>query len=158
MPIPMKQSVWIMLALLPFGAVAQKTEKKAIKEQPAAAVVSDADEDKIFRTVEEQAEFPGGKAILQTYLKQRLHYPMAAQKMNIEGEVMMQFTVDRTGKISDIRVLRDIGGGCGKEATRLVEEMPRWRPAKQAGRAVGSFYTLAIPFHKKGTADTTLKK
>lgn len=155
----MKYSVWIMLALLPFGAAAQKTVKKT-KEQPVAnaGAASKADEDKIFRTVEQQAEFSGGQGAFQAYLKQRLHYPMAAQKMNIAGEVMMQFTVDRTGKISDIRVLKDIGGGCGKEAVRLVEEMPRWRPAKQAGRAVGSYYTLAIPFHKKATADSTLKK
>ena len=64
----------------------------------------------------------------------------------ISGRVYVQFEVDTDGSIRNVRVVRDIGGGCGAEARRVVEMMPKWIPGKQRGKTVCSVFTLPINF------------
>lgn len=142
----MRKSIGILLSLLPLGTMAQQVKDKPGKTENITA--PKPPQERIFRTVEQLPEFPGGSQALQAYFKQRLHYPPAALKMNIEGQVVLQFVVDQAGKISDIRIMKDIGGGCGREAVRLVEAMPQWRPAKQSGHPVSCIYSLPVAFHK----------
>ena len=102
--------------------------------------------DKIFTAVEQMPEFPGGMAALQKYLSQNIRYPAAAREDNIQGKVILKFVVDKDGSVGDIQILRDIGGGCGKEADRVVRGMPKWRAGKQNGAAVKVYYTLPVSF------------
>lgn len=102
--------------------------------------------DKIFTSVEQLPEFPGGQAALMKYLNSNIKYPPAAREDNIEGRVTLKFVVDRDGSVTNIEILRDIGGGCGKEAVRVVGNMPKWRPGKQNNQSVRVYYTLPVVF------------
>ena len=104
------------------------------------------DDDEVFIFVDEQASFPGGDEDLMEYLNKNIHYPEEAAENGIEGVVVVKFVVEKDGSITCAQVLRDIGGGCGKEALRVVNAMPRWNPGKQIGRLVRSEFTLPIQF------------
>ncbi|WP_118950862.1 energy transducer TonB [Taibaiella helva] len=96
--------------------------------------------------VEEMPEFPGGRKALMAYLKQNLSYPVAARSDGIEGKVIIRFVVDVDGNIESATVLRGIGGGCDKEALRVVNAMPRWKPGRQGGHPVKVYFMLPVSF------------
>jgi protein TonB len=100
----------------------------------------------IFTYVEQMPEFPGGQTELMKYLSKNLRYPPAARENGIEGRVVLQFVVDESGTISDIQVLRDIGGGCAEEAVRVVKSMPPWKAGRQNGNAVKVYFKLPVTF------------
>ena len=80
------------------------------------------------------------------YLAQNIKYPQLARENNITGRVFVTFVVERDGSVTGVRVLRDIGGGCGQEAVRVVKSMPKWTPGKQRGKAVRVQYNLPVNF------------
>ena len=83
---------------------------------------------------------------LMSYIASNLRYPDAAREDKIEGVVMLSFVVSDSGVIEQVRVLRDIGGGCGDEAKRIIEEMPTWQAAIFKGKQVYTQFTLPITF------------
>lgn len=113
---------------------------------PAGPVASDPPKDEIFRSVEQMPEFPGGPEALRKYLANNIRYPNVAKEEGIEGRVVVQFVVDRDGSVNNVTILRDLGGGCGKEAVRVVNSMPKWKPGKQNGQAAKVYYTLPVSF------------
>lgn len=104
---------------------------------------------KEFLVVEEQASFPGGNEAWMKYLVKNFKYPKVAKRMGIEGRVFLSFYVDVEGNLSNIEVLRGIGGGCDQEAIRVLKKSPKWNPGKQRGIAVKSPMTLFITFRLK---------
>ncbi len=90
--------------------------------------------------------FPGGDRDLMAYLAKNIDYPTLAKEANIEGVVVLGFVVGKDGSIKDINIMKDIGGGCGKEALRVVREMPRWSPGEANGHAVKVRFTLPVRF------------
>ena len=90
-------------------------------------------------------EFPGGEEALQQYLSDNLIYPSECQ---VEGRVYIQFVVEKDGTLTNIENKRDIGGGCGQEAERLVRAMPPWKPGMDKGDTVRCLYTLSILFSR----------
>lgn len=54
----------------------------------------------------------------------------------IEGIVTLEFIIDKDGSLTDVKVVKDPGGGLGKEAARVVKSMPKWKPGKQNESAV----------------------
>jgi len=108
------------------------------------------EEVKIFTVVEQEASFPGGVEKLGEYLAKSIKYPQQARETGTKGRVMLTFVVERDGSITDIKVLRDIGSGCGEEAKRVVKEMPKWQPAKQRGKAVRQQFVLPVTFNLQG--------
>jgi periplasmic protein TonB len=104
------------------------------------------EEEQIFTIVEEMPSFPGGEAELFKYLGKTIKYPQMATDAGISGVVYVTFVVGKDGKISDVKVLRGIGGGCDEEAIRVVKSMPTWKPGKQRGKAVPVQYNLPIRF------------
>jgi len=101
---------------------------------------------KIFTVVEQQPEFPDGQAALLKYLAENIKYPAMARENNIQGRSVLQFVVNEGGDITDIQVVRKIGGGCDEEAVRVVKSMPKWKPGKQGGRPVKVRFTLPVSF------------
>lgn len=99
-----------------------------------------------FIVVDQMPQFKGGTGDLMQYLSRKLRYPVAAQNNGIEGTVVVTFVVGITGEITDVQVLKGLGFGTEEEATRVVEQMPRWEPGRQNGRAVPVRYTLPIRF------------
>lgn len=115
-----------------------KDEKPQVIEQPQQA--------EIFTVVEEQPGYPGGEESRIRYLQENIKYPEEAKELGIQGKVFVTFVVEVDGKISDVRVLRGIGGGCDEEAMRVVRSMPRWVPGKQRGVPVRVQFNLPIKF------------
>ena len=103
-------------------------------------------EEEIFTIVETNPSFPGGDKKMYQYLGKNMKYPPIAQDNNIQGRVYVSFVVEKNGAITDVRVLRGIGGGCDEEAIRVVKSMPSWSPGKQRGKAVRVRFNLPIVF------------
>ncbi|RRA99109.1 M56 family metallopeptidase [Larkinella rosea] len=106
-----------------------------------------------FTVVEQVPEFPGGKDALGQYLTRNLRYPSEARQNNTQGIVLVQFTVDKSGSIQDLRVKKSIGSGCDEEAVRVVSQMPPWKPGLQNDRPVRTQYVLPIYFQLEGKED-----
>ena len=100
----------------------------------------------IFTVVESMPEFPGGSTELYAYLNSNIKYPVMAKESGIQGKVYITFVVERDGSITDIKLLRGIGGGCDEEAIRVVQSMPKWSPGKQRGKPVRVQYNLPVRF------------
>lgn len=90
------------------------------------------------------------KRLLLEYMHDNINYPSLAKDNLIEGTVVIQFVVTTSGQIDNIKIVRDIGGGCGQEAARVVRSMNEfdtlWTPGKQRGRPVNVLFTLPINF------------
>lgn len=121
--------------------VDEDTEIEIIEE-----VEEEVEEEEIFTIVEEMPGFPGGEKALFEYLAKNTDYPAMAADAGIQGVVYVTFVVDTDGKVKDARVLRGIGGGCDKEALRVVNSMPSWAPGRQRGKNVKVQYNLPIRF------------
>lgn len=102
--------------------------------------------DEIFTVVESQPSFPGGDENIYKFLAENLKYPEQANQAGIHGKVYLTFVVEKDGSITDVKVLRGIGGGCDEEAVRVVKLMPRWTPGKQRGIPVRVHFVLSVKF------------
>jgi protein TonB len=107
----------------------------------------DIDEDVIFQVVEQMPKFGNGDADLLNYLHKHIKYPQMALESGISGTVYLQFVVDKQGKVGEVQVLRGIGGGCDKEAVRVVKTMPDWAPGKQRGKPVSVYFHVPVHFN-----------
>jgi len=107
-------------------------------------------EAEIFTVVEESPSFPGGDAARIKFLQENIKYPQIARESSIQGTVYVTFVVERTGKVTDVRVLRGIGGGCDEEAVRVIKAMPNWQPGKQRGKPVRVQFNMPIKFTLAG--------
>ena len=103
-------------------------------------------EQEIFTVVESMPEFPGGMGTLMTYLAKHIKYPPLAKESGIQGKVFINFVVEPDGSISNVKVLRGIGGGCDEEAVRVVKNMPKWKPGMQRGKPVRVSFNLPVKF------------
>ena len=103
-------------------------------------------EAEIFTIVEEMPEFPGGMQKLADYLAKNIKYPQMARESGIQGRVFVNFVVEPDGHVSNVNVMRSLGGGCDEEAMRVVKAMPKWKPGKQRGKAVRVSYILPVNF------------
>jgi len=106
---------------------------------------------------EDDPEFPGGYEALLKFIQDNMRYPKEALEKKIEGKVYVTFVVETDGSITGPRVLRDIGGGCGAEAIRLVKSMPRWKPGRQRDTVVRVQFNLPIRFELSNEKITTIK-
>ena len=104
------------------------------------------DENVIYRSVEQMPQFPGGEAALMKYIKAHIQYPAEAVKNRIEGRAVVQFVVDKKGKIGEVKVLRSVDKDLDKEAIRVVKSLPKFTPGRQNGKAVSVWYTLPVTF------------
>lgn len=103
-------------------------------------------EEEIFIVVEDMPTFPGGDEARIRYLAENIRYPQMARESGIQGTVFVTFIVERDGTVTDVRVLRGIGGGCDEEAVRVIKSMPKWNPGKQRGRPVRVQFNMPIRF------------
>lgn len=105
-----------------------------------------SDDEAIFFVVEVQPEFPGGMDSMYAYIQKNLVYPEKAKAEGIEGRVFITFTIEKDGSVSNVKILRGIGGGCDEAAKEVVEKMPKWKPGTQRGKPVRVQFNLPIKF------------
>jgi TonB family protein len=100
--------------------------------------------DSVFRFVEKMPEFPGGHAALMNYIAENLKYPVEIQDTGWQGRIVVQFVVQKTGKISNVRPFHDAFPPLDKEAVRVVESMPDWISGEHNGEKVNVEYILPV--------------
>ncbi len=83
---------------------------------------------------------------MQKIIYDNIQYPQEALDKKIQGKVILSFIVEKDGSIGEVKILKDIGYGCGDEAVRIIKSMPKWKPAKQRGKAVRQQFTLPVIF------------
>ncbi|MBK6347661.1 MAG: TonB family protein [Bacteroidales bacterium] len=107
-------------------------------------------EAEIFTVVEESPHYPGGDEMRIKFLQENIKYPQAAREALISGLVYITFVIEIDGSITDIRVLKGIGGGCNEEAVRVIGLMPKWIPGKQRGKPVRVQFSMPVQFKLAG--------
>ena len=126
---------------------AEVEQNEVIEEYVAPEVVEEeVVEQEIFQIVEEMPAFPGGEGKLMEYFAKNIKYPQIARETGIQGRVFIGFVVEPDGSVSNVKLLRGIGGGCDEEAMRVVKSMPKWKPGKQRGKAVRVSYQIPVFF------------
>ena len=127
--------------------VVREHKDEVIVEEKRPEPVED---NRVFDVVEQKPQFPGGDAALLKFIQEHLHYPPMAQENNIQGRVVVQFVVTKTGAVGDVRVVRGKDPDLDKEAVRVVKLLPKFVPGKMNGHAVNVWYTLPIQFKLQG--------
>lgn len=107
--------------------------------------------EEVFRSVEQMPQFPGGEQALMKYLQSHINYPPMAAENNVQGRVVVQFVVDKTGKVGEVKVVRSVDKDLDKEAVRVCKSLPKFTPGRQNGQAVSVWYTLPVTFKLQGT-------
>ena len=115
-------------------------------ENPVKKSDMKSDNNDVYQTVEEMPEFPGGIEAMFDYVAKSVVYPQEAMDKEISGRVFVGFVVEKDGSISNVQVLRGIGGGCDEEAVRVVKAMPKWKPGKDKGQPVRVSFTMPFVF------------
>ena len=104
------------------------------------------EEPTIFEVVENMPDFPGGQAALMQYLAKNIKYPTIAQENGTQGRVIVQFVVNKDGSIVDAKVVRSVDPYLDKEALRVINTMPKWKPGMQRGKPVRVKFTVPVMF------------
>lgn len=121
-------------------------QKVEVKYVPVKVVEEEPEEQTIFEVVENAPEFPGGTAALMQFLGKNIKYPTIAQENGTQGRVIVQFVVNRDGTIVDPRVVKSVDPYLDKEALRVINSMPKWKPGMQRGKAVRVKFTVPVMF------------
>ncbi len=102
--------------------------------------------DTVFVAAEVMPVFPGGTRGLRKYIAEHIRYPVQAQENELEGTVIVQFVVDESGKVTNVKVLRGAYPVLDSEAVRVVRTLPRFKPGMNNGQRVKVLFTLPIVF------------
>ena len=119
-----------------------------IQDYIEESVEEEVEEEAIpFQLVEKKPSFNGGDANeFSKWVNERLNYPEIAKENGVQGRVMLQFTVNADGSVSNVKVLRGVDPSLDKEAVRVVSSSPKWTPGKQRDRNVKVTYTFPVIF------------
>ena len=107
-----------------------------------------SDEDPPEAYTEELPEFPGGSEALNAFLTREIQYPETARNNGITGTVLIEFIVEKDGRVSNAKVKVPLFPECDKEAVRGVMAMPKWKPGKNNGKPVRCFYQVPVTFRQ----------
>ena len=100
-----------------------------------------------FQLVETRPSFNGGDANeFSKWVNSRLEYPEIAKENGDQGRVTLQFTVEKDGSVTNVKVVRGVDPSLDKEAVKVVSSSPKWTPGKQRDRAVRVTYTFPVIF------------
>ncbi len=128
-------------------------DRNVLREHKDEIVVEEkkpVEDNKVFTAVEQMPQFPGGDGALMKYIADHLKYPPVAMENNIQGRVVIQFVVTKTGKIGEVKVARSKDPDLDNEAVRVVKTLPDFIPGKMNGQSVNVWYTLPITFKLQG--------
>ena len=136
----------LAIALLAMNSttIRANVQKKVVKTTKATKKTSA--NDKVYEVCEQMPTFPGGDAALMKYLSENVKYPALAIKAQEQGRVVVSFTVEKDGAISDVKVARSVTPSLDAEAVRVVKAMPKWTPGKQDGQPVRVRYNVPVSF------------
>lgn len=130
------------------GGLSASTSAFVLEDIVAApiAIEEEIEEVELFEVAENMPAFPGGNAALMNFISANLKYPVVAAENGVQGTVVVSFTVDKDGSITDIEVVRSIDPSLDAEAIRIIKSMPKWRPGMQQGKPIPVKYTVPVKF------------
>ena len=136
----------LAVALLAMNSTAMRAnvQKKVVKTTKVTKKTGTTD--KVYEVCEQMPTFPGGDAALMKYLSENVKYPALAIQAQEQGRVVVSFTVEKDGAISDVKVARSVTPSLDAEAVRVVKAMPKWTPGKQGGQLVRVRYNVPVSF------------
>lgn len=105
-----------------------------------------SEDDQIFMVVENPPSFKGGDDARMKYLIENIIYPKDAKEKGIQGTVYVTFVIEKDGSISNVKVLRGIGGGCDEESVRVIKNMPAWNPGTQRNQPKRVQFNMPIKY------------
>ncbi len=108
--------------------------------------IEEESDDEFFMVVENMPEFPGGDLGLMKYIQKNVKYPPIAKEYNITGKVYVSFIVDKSGLVTNVKVVRGVDKNLDAEAVRVVKSLPKYKPGKQRGKPVRVMFTIPINF------------
>jgi len=97
---------------------------------------------------DEMPEYPGGPEALNAFLTREIQYPEVARTNGITGTVLIEFIVEKDGRVSNAKVKVPLFPECDKEAVRGVMAMPKWKPGKKNGKPVRCFYQVPVTYRQ----------
>ena len=103
-------------------------------------------EGELFTVVEDLPQFKGGTDAFYRSVINEIRYPKAARESGIEGQVVVQFIVEKDGKLSNVKAIQGIGGGCDEEAVRVISGLPAFQPGSQRGKPVRVRMQMPVTF------------
>ncbi|HSZ72894.1 MAG TPA: TonB family protein [Cytophagaceae bacterium] len=131
------------------SSVTQEGDKninEMIEDVQGNSEIGSGEDNNIYTYVGEWPEFPGGDEARFKFLQKNLVYPRDAERKGIEGRVIVGFTVEKTGEIVDVKILKGVSESMDKEAERVVKMMPKWKPGKNNGVPVRTRHKIFISF------------
>lgn len=102
--------------------------------------------DEVYSSADKMPVFPGGEAALMMYVRDNISYPSIAEEKNIQGKVIVQFVVDTTGQVGEVKVARSVDPELDREAVRVVKTLPPFTPGTRLGKPVNVWFTLPVNF------------
>ena len=93
-------------------------------------------QDSIFKTAEVMPVFPGGMDKLSTFIENNMQYPQQALKIGVKGRVCVQIVIEKDGSVTNCQIIKSVDPYLDKEAIRIANLMPKWKPGKQNGITV----------------------
>ncbi len=120
----------------------QETEVAIVEIQEE----EEEEEAEVFFIVENMPEFPGGDVALRKHIAQNVVYPEIAKENGLQGKVFVQFVINQKGEVENVKIARGVDPTLDKEAIRVVQTLPKWKPGSQRGKPVKVSYTVPINF------------
>lgn len=102
--------------------------------------------DTIYRSVDRAPSFPGGDDALMKYINNKIQYPAHAVKNKIQGKVVLELVVKKTGEIGTVKALVSPDQDLEREAVRVCKSLPNFIPARLGGKAVSAWHTITVTF------------
>ena len=127
-------------------------DRNVVREHKDEVIVEEKtpEPEQVFTAVEQMPAFPGGDAELMKYLSTHINYPPMAMENNVQGRVIVQFVVTKTGKVGEVKVVRGVDRDLDNEAVRVVKSLPDFIPGRMNGQPVNVWYTLPVTFKLQG--------
>ncbi len=104
------------------------------------------DDNDYFITVDNMPEFPGGDKGLIEYINKKIKYPSSAKKQNITGKVYVSFIVEKSGYVTNVKVVKGVDKKLDNEAVRVIRSLPKYKPGTKRGEKVRVLFTIPINF------------
>jgi protein TonB len=144
--------ILVVMAIVSAGTPQPAPEKSSVagpqtgKAEKSPAKVVENQDTAVYTVVEKLPAFPGGADACAKFFKENIRYPEEALKKDIRGTVFVNFIVQTDGSVTNVKIMRGIGGGCDEEAYRVARMMPRWTPGEQKGKPVKVAFVLPVKF------------
>ena len=138
----------VVMCGLVFGAAAQNVDTVKDSVKQGWVYNPEGEDDDWYRPVDYDTDplFPGGVEALYKFIHDNLQYPQEAKERELTGKVYVTFTIKEDGTVDNVMVLRDIGGGCGQEAVRIIKSLPKWVPGKYKNKPIAINLNVVVTF------------